>query len=337
MTSFTDADGQTWNMTNTAAGIGVPFQRAYYYPGASTPYLTNYFSYDAEVGVAALLQKQVYADGRSYTYEYNYDEFGKDSPSYLVYLGDYFDQLNNKTTLGWTISRGPVDAIVPSPTIVTDPLNRQTTYTYCADFKTFCSITAPSGIKSTFSYDNWHNLGQTSVAPAPGSSLAAKITKATYDCATFAHCTKPITQTDANGNETDFTYDATSGVMLTKTGPAVNGVRPQTRYTYAQRYAWVSNGAGGYAHSFAPIWVLTQESYCKTGAPASSGTGCASGASDEVVTTYDYGPDTGPNNLLLRGKVEDSTGLALRTCYNYDYSGHKISETSPRAGLASCS
>lgn len=58
--------------------------------------------------------------------------------------------------------------------------------------------------------------------------------------------------------------------------------------------------------------------------------------SDEVRTTYDYGPNSGPNNLLLRGMVEDATGAALRTCYGYDARGNRISETRPRAGLASC-
>jgi YD repeat-containing protein len=114
----------------------------------------------------------------------------------------------------------------------------------------------------------------------------------------------------------------------------VNGVQPQKRYTYAQRYAWISDGAGGYTTASAPVWVLTQESFCKAG--AASGSGCANGASDAVVTTYDYGPDSGPNNLQLRGKVVDAGGLSLRTCYAYDANGERISTTSPRAGLTSC-
>lgn len=71
--------------------------------------------------------------------------------------------------------------------------------------------------------------------------------------------------------------------------------------------------------------------------------GCAGGASDEVVTRYDYGPDTGSvgNNLLLRGKVvtaQDADGVirSYRTCYGYDALGNKIWETSPRAGLSAC-
>jgi hypothetical protein len=35
-------------------------------------------------------------------------------------------------------------------------------------------------------------------------------------------------------------------------------------------------------------------------------------AGDEVVTTSDYGPDSGPNILLLRGKVVTADDQSLR-------------------------
>ena len=147
-------------------------------------------------------------------------------------------------------------------------------------------------------------------------------------------CDKPIARIDERGNQTDYSYDPAHGGILTETAPAVNGVRAQTRYSYAQRYAWVKDSSGGYVQAAAPVWLLTRKSFCKVG--AASGAGCAL-AGDEVVTTYDYGPDAGPNNLLLRGRVEDAGGAALRSCYSYDIWGNKISETKPRAGLVSCS
>ena len=55
-----------------------------------------------------------------------------------------------------------------------------------------------------------------------------------------------------------------------------------------------------------------------------------------MAISYDYGPDSGPNLLLLRGKVVTADGISLRTCYAYDPLGNKISETSPRAGLTVC-
>lgn len=152
-------------------------------------------------------------------------------------------------------------------------------------------------------------------------------------------CDKPLSRTDARGNVTNYTYDQAHGGVLTETGPAdANGVRPQTRYGYIQRAAWVAASGGGYVQLSHPVWLLASKSICKTSAatgnPASP---CAAGASDEVRTLYDYGPDSGPNNLELRGVVEDATGQALRSCYGYDARGNRISETTPRAGLASCS
>lgn len=150
-------------------------------------------------------------------------------------------------------------------------------------------------------------------------------------------CDKPQTMTDARNNMTEFTYATAHGGVLTETGPAVNGVRPQTRYSYVQRQAWVKAPGSGYIQTGVPMWLLSAKSLCRTGAANASGTGCAL-PGDEVETTYDYGPDTGTalNNLQLRGTVEDASGVALRTCYSYDGFGNRVSETKPRAGLTSC-
>ena len=116
--------------------------------------------------------------------------------------------------------------------------------------------------------------------------------------------------------------------------PDDHGVRPQIRYYYEQRSPWLKSSNGGYVASGTPIWVLTQEEYCRTS--AASGNGCSAGSADEVVTTYDYGPDSGPNNLWLRGKTVTSEGVSLRTCYTYDVFGNQHTETTPNANLTSC-
>ena len=202
-------------------------------------------------------------------------------------------------------------------------------------------ITYPGGNSSYFTRDWADNVTGRADIARPGSGLANNVTVWEYPAAykwsspticaaANVLCDKPTKVTDPNGNVTDFTYSATHGGMLTKTEAAVNGIRPQTRYTYVQRYARDVNGTALQP----PVWVLASEEYCKT--TAASGSGCAGGASDEVVTTYDYGPTTGPNNLLLRGKVVDPTGLNLRTCYTYDQYGRKISETQPLGTGSTC-
>ncbi|HYE28175.1 MAG TPA: hypothetical protein VEA61_08070 [Allosphingosinicella sp.] len=161
-------------------------------------------------------------------------------------------------------------------------------------------------------------------------------TGATFDpvCSNLKTCNRPNTTRDAKGNTTTYTYDPAHGGVLTMTGPAVDGVSPQTRYEYAQRYAWLKNASGGHSQAATPIWVLVRERFCRT--TQGSASGCAGGASDEVVTDYDYGPDSGPQNLLLRGVAVSADGQIHRTCYGYDSMGRKISETKPRAALAAC-
>jgi hypothetical protein len=127
---------------------------------------------------------------------------------------------------------------------------------------------------------------------------------------------------------------------LTVTSPAdANGIQAVERYAYVQRYAWISNGSGGYVQAATPVWLLSTEKTCRTTATVSGA--CAGGAADEVTTTYEYGPDGGPNNLLLRGVAVTADGgggamHTIRTCYGYDASGNKVSETKPRAGLTVC-
>ena len=101
-----------------------------------------------------------------------------------------------------------------------------------------------------------------------------------------------------------------------------------------QRNAWIKNASGGYVQLATPIWLLSEERTCRT--TATVGNACAGGASDEVVTTYDYGPNSGPNNLWLRGVAVTADGQTLRTCYTYDDYGRKLSETKPLGTGANC-
>lgn len=209
-------------------------------------------------------------------------------------------------------------------------------------------VTTPVGIRTLYCYDMngstfrgnlWEKVETTpgtTITCGEAASTSVITESATYptSCTNMDSCNKPTTVTDANGNVSTFTYDS-RGELLTVTGPAVNGVQPQTRYTYDPYYAWYQSSSGVMTQDPNPIWLRASESYCMKGPPASSGTGCAL-PNDEVLTTYDYGPGSGPNNLLLRGKTVTSQGQTLRTCYGHDPQGDKISETSPNANPSSC-
>lgn len=204
------------------------------------------------------------------------------------------------------------------------------------------SKTSPEGDAIKYAYDVRGNVLEKRAVAKVGSTLADIVETWNFssECLNPRICNKPNFHVDASGNTTSYTYDATHGGVLTETDPAVlvNGtgsvIAPVKRYAYVQRYAWISDGGGGYVQAASPVWLLDTMRTCRTTVTVSGA--CAGGAADEVVTSYDYGPNSGPNNLLLRGLVVTADGKSLRTCYGYDMQGNKISETTPRAGLTQC-
>ncbi|MEJ7804927.1 MAG: hypothetical protein WKG03_03270 [Telluria sp.] len=185
-----------------------------------------------------------------------------------------------------------------------------------------------------FSYDGRGNI-LTKTQTVPGSTDVLEV-EANYDavCNNPVTCNKPNWVKDAKGNQTDYTYDPVHGGLLTETSPAdPNNVRPQKRNKYVQRTARIKNSAGTDSPAGSAIWLLDSSSYCRTSSATT--TGCQT-ANDEVVTSYDYGPLTGPNNLALRGEVVTADGVSRRTCYSYDAVGNGVSKTTPSAGLTKC-
>lgn len=189
-------------------------------------------------------------------------------------------------------------------------------------------LTHPEGNNVRYAYRAGQTASETWEAK-PNSGVATVVKSSQFPdystCPTSRKtCNKPIWRKDYKGNQTDYTYAAHGGVE-TETGPAVGGVRPQVRYEYALRRAWVSNG-GSHSPEAVSIYLPIRKAFCATG--AASGWGCAI-PGDEVATTYDYGPDSGPNNLLLRSETVTAGGVARRTCYGYDWQGNKIGTTRP--------
>ena len=82
-----------------------------------------------------------------------------------------------------------------------------------------------------------------------------------------------------------------------------------------------------------PVWVLNTESHCLNSAPSPSGVGCTA-ANDEVVTTYDYGPNSGPNNLIVRGQMVSHAGANRRICTGHDEYTNKIWEQTRNANAS---
>jgi hypothetical protein len=382
--SATDAANRVWGFVNQPGSIG------FVKPGFSTPWLTNSFNLrmnDDDL-VEEITNRQDYADGTSYVYDWNQTPFVAGHISSIA-GGGFIDGQNRVTQVafdfpvkpfvstgsghGYVSGEGMYDPatpivyqVTPGPVTVTDPLNRVTTYDYCDPFaaqnlppQEFArcvvtpmpvSTTDADGIQTILTNDYvTRNILKTEQVPRPGSpaGLPHLIRQATYDCqaATIRYCTKPLTVTDPRLGVTTYSYAPEHGGVLSETHPAVPvrqadgsfaNVQPQTRYEYVQRYAWLSNGAGGYVRAASPVWLLAATSACRRSAATGNPAAPCALAGDEVRTSYDYGPDSGPSNLLLRGTVISADGGALRTCYGYDALGRKVSETKPGAQLATC-
>jgi len=134
---------------------------------------------------------------------------------------------------------------------------------------------------------------------------------------------------DARGNVTNYTYHAESGQVASVTAPPdADNRRAQTRYEYTQKRALYFKGGGSKEYG-SWIWMKTAERFCID----SNYAGGACGASDEVVTTFEYNND----NLLMTGMTVTSPGgPTLRTCYQYDRYGNQIGKTEPNANLTGC-
>ena len=160
-------------------------------------------------------------------------------------------------------------------------------------------------------------------------------------CSNPKTCNQPIWVKDALGNQTDFEYDGSSGQVTRVRYPAaLSGIRPEIRYSYTPKYAYYKGAGGVFQSAPSPVYVLTQERKCISSATAADGSGCIAGAADEVVTDYDYGSPSAPNNLQVRGLTVtayvNASVQVLRTCYNYDAYGNRIGETTANALLGSC-
>lgn len=351
ITSVTHVDGSV-----TTYQFADRYMTCATFPNSSTCRIVNeYWPLPGDVTVslgekADMVRRQTTATGEIWQYSYDLSQFAGDAPPLgprdLLpgnerYTYSYMTDPQGRSTeiqyLFGTVKR------VIAPT-------GQTLYQYNGTIP--ASVQFPEGNQLVFSQDLMLNnteqkaipnnrlLGETDIIASQEFPVATDfyIANATTVCTAASQvlCDKPIWRRDARGNQTDYTYDPTHGGTLTETLPAVTSpsgasVRPQRRTSYVQRTAMVRDMSGNIIATGPAIWLPASTSLCREG--AASGNGCAT-LGDETVTNFEYGPTTGPNNLLLRGQVVDAGGLSLRTCYVYDAVGNRISETQPEGTSA---
>jgi YD repeat-containing protein len=228
-------------------------------------------------------------------------------------------------------------AAMQMPTKIVDRAGRQTLYEWSIPDRHLTRVTHPEGNYETYQYDGRFNIIGKTRYPKPGSGSPTTSESAIFDasCASLNTCNLPNAYIDARGNRTDFTY-TTFGKRASelKPAPSLGAARPLRLYTYVQKSAYVLNASGALVSTGQPIWKLATETSCQT--YAGSNALVCDPAAVRTDTTYIYGADGTPNNLLVRGKQEASGGVTRLTCYGYDRLRHRISETSPNANLQVC-
>ena len=192
-----------------------------------------------------------------------------------------------------------------------DEMAKSTTFIYDAQGR-LTTTNLPSGVVIVQGYDTRGNVVSVTTKATPAGSAPDIVTSAIFspDCTNLKICNKPISTTDALGNVTSYSYDATHGGILTVTQPpaTVGGISPQTRFTYG-----LVSGA----------YVVTGTSTCRT-------TASCTGTADETKVVLGYGA----NGLLPTSKTMQSGDGAVQSTINdtYDAFGNLVSEDGPIAG-----
>ncbi len=208
---------------------------------------------------------------------------------------------------------------------VTDALGHVTSWTYTPDGTGHVqTATAPDGNSVEYGYDTRGNVISTVLHAKSGSDTIT--TSAVYptSCDNALICNQPTSITDANHNETDYTYDPTHGGVLTvtSTAPTQGAVQPQVRYGYTT----LTDYFGG------TVYRPTSTSACKTKVwknPDNPAEQCAN-TSDEVVTNTSYGSVSANNLLPISTSAGAGDGsLTATTSVTYDAVGNAATTTDP--------
>jgi RHS repeat-associated protein len=239
-------------------------------------------------------------------------------------------------------------------TTVTDPLGRVTTYVFDIGLQRMTSKTLPAPISKTtrwsydsvgrltratspegnytqYSYDGdgRGNVVETRKVAKAGSGVSDIVTGVNVDvtCTNPLKCNKPNYIIDPKQNRVDYSYDPSTGNLLTvqQPAPTAGAARPTATYSYSS-----VNG----------ISMVTGISACAT---AASCTGSAS----ETKTTIGYNGNGLPTSVTtaagdnsvsstvtasyddVGNKVLEVDALGNDTHYRYDANRHLIGITSP--------
>ncbi len=296
-----------YNASNQLAGI-IP-------PGATSPTSSIAYNSSSQVTSVSNSAKIIGPSGQgpgSWTYSYSIAG-GNLTTTVLDPLG------NSRSVVSATGSGLPASD--------TDALGDQTQYSYDS-YGRLQIFTYPEGNTVTYAYDGRGNINTTTVRAPAGHPGTPIVTSAGFDttCVYPAKCNQPNSTTDANGNQTNYTYDNTHGTVLTITGPppTSGAVAPVQTFGYTQLYAWYKNSGGSIVQASTSVDLLTSISQCAT-------TASCSGTSDQVISSLTYGTAGVANNLGLTATASGSgvTPSMTTSSLAYDNFGNVVTVVGP--------
>ncbi|MES2450158.1 MAG: RHS repeat-associated core domain-containing protein [Pseudomonadota bacterium] len=247
-----------------------------------------------------------------------YDANSRVSSASFVDLGTWTYSFSDVGTVRTAVVTDPLghtrtiisNMTIGRPTSTTNGEGKATTYSYGTN-GLLQKVTAPEGNYTQYSYDARGNVTEQREVAKAGSGLSDLVATAGYDgtCSNVAKCNSPNWTKDANGNQTDYGYDLTTGNVLTVQAPAAStgGTRPTTTYSYT-----TVNGAQ----------VLGGASTCLAGAS------CA-GTANELKTSISYNANSLPATVT---KQAGDGSIVATTTLGYDSIGNLTSADGPLAG-----
>jgi RHS repeat-associated protein len=264
LTSFTDATSKTFTYSYDQPGRMTKFFKP---ANPLTAYITNVYDSLSRV------KTQANALGDLWTYYFAGERSEEDDPLSNAHVW-YFNRFGSITR--------DINALGFETDSVYDGLNR------------LIQRTLPEGNQTLFTYDSNNNVLTKTLVPKSGSGLSNVVNTSTYD-PTWA---KLKTFKDGNLNTTTYSYDPTTGNLLTIQRPAVGGSTPTVTFTYNAR---------------GQVATKTDET--------------------NIVTKFTYDVST---EKLLSVVLDYSTltgHLNLTTQYGYDAVGNTNSITDPNSNV----
>jgi RHS repeat-associated protein len=300
----TDSLGHVWTYatTDTQSGVGAPIYVTDEFTQPTGQVIDHIYQIDPWTGDYS--NWEVTIGGNTWYY-------GIDYSSYYPYVsGDSYDP----NGVSRQIVSDPTTQLPVSDALDPSGINSAMNWWYDADWRLNTIQDRSYNFTGIGYTNNWAVNYESKTGT--GNSLSTTATYST-SCSgsTYKYCNKPTYIVDGNGNQTDFTYDTSSGNVATVEGapPSSGAPRPLTTYSYSAHYAWYYTSTGGGSFTQGPAIYLPDEVDTCVGSRSS----CSGSNMRKTTFTYESGSSSVGSNLE---QLTVTTQIDGATCPSSDCS-----------------